>query len=327
MFLTQVCTFFLSFIWTASKIENTERIKYPESNPNTVNPSERTTQLTHKSSVSSPLQRQPQHSTFSLSNAQRAHGASPFQKATLKELDHPAFPQIPHEQNLLNRLPSRPTGVSGKPRHVPEADDDGEGSPDAPSEGEVARLKYERLVDLERQLSATLATQTELAQKSALLKLSEANVAEAKKRAGLELRELQAKLNELQLFRDHTLEHQSALQKAKSRAADADDQSQPAYEQIGRYETELAELRADLKGTKSELEEIRLRLTDAENGWSKSREEAEKLRALAAADPDGIDEDQVSRRIMDRVRAVEGEIGSLRWGKKELEEMECRNEG
>ncbi len=75
------------------------------------------------------------------------------------------------------------------------------------------------------------------------------------------------------------------------------------------------------------MEEIRLRLTDAENGWSKSREEAEKLRALAAADPDGIDEDQVSRRIMDRVRAVEGEIASLWWGKKDLEEMECRNEG
>jgi len=244
-----------------------------------------------------------------------------------KKLPPPAFPQIPHEQNLQNHLPSRPTGVSGKPRHVLEPDDDDEGSPDASSEGEVARLKYACLVDLERQLSAMLAAQTELAQRSALLKLSEANVAEAKKRAGLELRELQAKLNELQLIHDHTLEHQSTLQNATSRAADADDQSQPAYEQIGRYDTELAELRTDLKGTKSELEAIRLRLTDAENGWSKSGEETEKLRALAAGDPDGIDEGQVSRRIMECVRAVEGEIASLRWGKKDLEEMECGNEG
>jgi hypothetical protein len=94
------------------------------------------------------------------------------------------------------------TGVNSRPRHVPE-DDVSEGSteyhakfaaPHSSSEGEVARL------ELERQLSGSLATQTErdqriaqltdeLALKSALLEQSEINAAEAAKRAGLELRE------------------------------------------------------------------------------------------------------------------------------------------
>ena len=108
------------------------------------------------------------------------------------------------------------------PRHVPKEDDDGEGSTehhaklvaaDAPFGKEIVRLEDGRLVELERQLSETLVANTqrdrhiaqltdELALKSALLKQAEANAAEEKKRAGLELRELQAKLDELLLSRD-----------------------------------------------------------------------------------------------------------------------------
>ena len=92
--------------------------------------------------------------------------------------------------------------MNGKPRRVPEHDV-GEGSTEyhvkfmashSSEEGEVTRL------ELERQLSVLLAAQTErdhriaqlsdeLALKSALLEQSEANAAEAAKRAGLELRE------------------------------------------------------------------------------------------------------------------------------------------
>jgi hypothetical protein len=80
-------------------------------------------------------------------------------------------------------------------------------APDGSSKKEVARLVHGRISDLDRQLSETLAAQTErdrriaqlndqLAQKSVALDQAELNAAEAKKHAGLELRELQAKLDE-----------------------------------------------------------------------------------------------------------------------------------
>jgi DNA repair exonuclease SbcCD ATPase subunit len=236
--------------------------------------------------------------------------------------------------------------MDDKPRRVPEEDDDSEGStephvklvaPAASSEKEVARLEHERIADLERQLSETLAAQTErdrriaqltdqLAQKSALLERAEVNVVEAKKRAGLELRELQVKLDESLLSRDHALEQaQSALQKATSRAADADERSQPA----GELETELAEVRAELEGKKSELEALRLRLTDAEHGWAKSKAGADTLRAgtQAAAGLVNMDEDRVVHRLLEQMQAMDAEIASLRLNEKSFERMECRNEG
>jgi chromosome segregation ATPase len=296
--------------------------------------------------------------------------------------------------------------VNGKPRRVPGEDDESEGSaeyrtksamPGASSEGEVARLVLDRLVGLERQLSATLAAQTErdqrLAQltdeltlKSALLEHTETNAAEATKRAGLELREhadrlseleqqlsatltaqtvrdqrlaqltdglalksalleqaeanaaevrkharleprehadrlpaqtplvepkdaelvnMQAKLDELLVSRDKA---QSAMQKAISRAADADERSHRACEQIGQYETELAEVRAELGERKSELEVVRSRLTEAENGWAKSKIEADTLRTLTTASLVSTDEDRITRGLVERMRAMEAEM-------------------
>ncbi len=238
--------------------------------------------------------------------------------------------------------------MSDRPRRVPDDDDASKGSTeyhakfeahDTSSEGEVVRLEHERLADLERQLSALLAAQFErdrrigqltddLALKSALLEESERNAAQAKRRAGLELRELQAKLDKSLLSHDRALEQaQSAVQKARSRAADADDRSQPAYEQIGRYKTELAEVRAELEGKKSKLETIRLRLRDAENDCAKSRAEAETLCAQSTAGPVNMDEDRVARRIMERLRTMEAKIESLRGNEKSFEMMECTNEG
>ena len=136
---------------------------------------------------------------------------------------------------------------------------------------------------LERdQCLAQLPVTEELAQKSALLE-AEANAAEATKRAGLEPRELadrlltqtslveqkdaelvkmQAKSEELKLFRD---QHMRALEQAqRARAADADE-----------YETGLGKVRAELEAKKFEQEAIRLRLTDAEIGWAKSKTEVD----------------------------------------------------
>ena len=132
-------------------------------------------------------------------------------------MDHAASLRITRDRIPdPNDLPSLLPGINDKPRRVPEEDDDGEGStehhdaklvaPDASSEKEAAWVEHERIADLERQLLEMLAERAQLtdqlAQKSALLEQAEANAAEVKKRAGLEQRDLQAKLDELLLSRD-----------------------------------------------------------------------------------------------------------------------------
>ena len=252
---------------------------------------------------------------------------------------------------------------------------------EASSEGEVTRLERDRLVELERQLSVTLATQAErdrrlaqlsdeLALKSNLLEQAEANAAEATKRVGqleethvrvlrdhtdiqeqhtaldaelrdhadrllaqtslvgqrdAELLNVQSQLRELLLSREQHVraleQAQGALQKATARAAEVDEQSQHTREQIGSYETELAELRGELEAKVSELEAVRSRLTDAENAWAKSREEADAFRALTTTSLGDLldthrglktDEDRTTRGHAERVQALEAEAASLR---------------
>jgi hypothetical protein len=333
----------------------TEHIENPKLDSNAVNLSENTTQIALESSAGPSTQRYPQYPASSASSSSDAYTAlsTPrFQNSSLEELGHPAFPQITREQNSSpNGLPSQPTSENGKARRVSEKDDSGEGSaeylPDASSE--VARLECERVVELERQLSAILAAQTErdqrlaqltdeLALKSALLERVEANAAEATKHAGLEPHELadrllaqtslvenkdtelvrmQAKLDELVASRDQHVralgQAESALQKATSRAADADG-----------YETELVGVRAELEARKSELEAIRLRLANAEVGWAKSKTEVDTLRAAGLV---STDEDRIVCRLLERMRAMEAEMASRRWSEKNFEAMETRNEG
>ena len=70
-----------------------------------------------------------------------------------------------------------------------------------------------------------------------------------------------------------------------------------------------------------------------EKGLTKSRAEADALRAQTATGSVNRDEDQVIRRLMERMRAIEAEVASKRWNdfdtwnEKSLQEMECRNEG
>ena len=104
---------------------------------------------------------------------------------------------------------------------------------------------------------------------------------------------------------------QRALQKATFRAAEANDRSQRACEQIREYETKLAEVRAELEEKKSELEAVRLQLTDAKGGWAKSSEKADKLSAQNTAGPVNSNEDGAS----------------MCWSEKSFEMMEYRNEG
>ena len=304
---------------------------YPKPDPDAIKHSEKATQLVQKLFAVHPTQGQPQHRILSSS----AHGAFPFQMGISEGTAPLALPQITRERNpSLNGLPSRSTGVSGRPRRVLEEDDDGEGltehhakfrvvAPDSPSGKETVRL-HGYLVELERQLSETLLAKNErdrhiaqltdeLALKSALLERAEADAAEAKKRAALEQRELQAELGELLQSRDQSLEQaQSALQKATFRAAEANERSQ----------RELTEVHAKLEARESELATVRLRLSDAD-GWTKQGTKSKAETAGLA----NMDVDRVMWRLMERVRVVEVEMASLRGNEKIIESMECRNEG
>jgi hypothetical protein len=168
----------------------------------------------------------------------------------------------------------------------------------------------------------------ELARKSALLEQAEANAVEATKRAGLEPREqadrllaqtsqaeqkdaefveMQAKLDELLLSRD---QHVHALE-----------------QQNWQYEPELAEMRAESEARKSELEAVRLQLMDGKNGWAGSKVEADTSRGMTTASLASTEEDQITRVLVERIRAMEAEIDSLRWSEKGWEDRPSRNEG
>ena len=115
----------------------------------------------------------------------------------------------------------------------------------------------------------------ELTLKSSLLEQAEANVAETAKRAGLELREhLDQPLTETSMAKQSDQVDMKAKLEEFPLSRD---------QQIGQYGKKLANVRAKLEAKESELEAIRLRLTDAEKGWTKSKAEADTLRAQIAA--------------------------------------------
>jgi chromosome segregation ATPase len=286
--------------------------------------------------VDHPTQGQPQQLTFSSSNSDvhAEHDTSLSQRAAviLGELDYLTSLQITRTDRIPgpNDLPSLLPGINDEARRVLEDDDDSEGStehyvklvaPGDSSDKEVARLQHEHIADLEQQLSDTLAERDRhvvqltdgLALKSAQLE----QAVEEMKRARLEIRELHAKLGESLLSRDHALEQaQRALQKA-SYAAEANEHSQ----------RELKEMRSELEARKSESAAFHRRLADTETNCPKSKAEADTYRTQTETGIVNADEDRVVHRLMERVRAMEAEMASLRWKEKGFEMMECRNEG
>jgi hypothetical protein len=194
-------------------------------------------------------------------------------------------------------------------------------------------------MELERQLSASLATQTErdrriaqltdeVALKSVLLEQAEANAVETTKHAGLELREhADQLLMRTSLVRQRDEELVDVQAKLRNMQVKFEELLPSRDQRIGQYEQELANVHAKLQAKDSELEAVRLRLTDAERGWIKSKAEADTLRSQTATGSVNIDEDQVTRRLLERVRAIEAEMASKKWNEKRIEEMECRNEG
>jgi len=158
-------------------------------------------------------------------------------------------------------------------------------------EGEATRL------ELERQLSELLAAKTErdqriarltdeLALKSTLLEQAEANAVEAASAAA-----------------EHANDRRTSLVKQIQREAELVDMQAKLLsrdQQIGQY-------RAKLKANESELEAVRLRLTYAEKGLTKSKAEADTLRAQTATGSVNRDE---FRRLMERMQVIEAEMAS-----------------
>jgi len=77
-------------------------------------------------------------------------------------------------------------------------------------------------------------------------------------------------------------------------------------QQIGQYEKELTNVRAKLEANESELEAVRLRLKSAEKGFTKSKAEADTIRAQTATSSVNRDEDQIIRRL----QALEAKMAS-----------------
>ncbi|KAJ3768819.1 hypothetical protein FB446DRAFT_694490 [Lentinula raphanica] len=113
----------------------------------------------------------------------------------------------------------------------------------------------------------------------------------------------------------------NALQAAASRADEADEQYQHARERINSLEADLADLRGEVEARTSEVESTRARLTEVENLWAKSREEADSLRTMTTGSLGELldshrdlrsDEDRLTRGHVERMEAVEEESASLR---------------
>jgi len=131
----------------------------------------------------------------------------------------------------------------------------------------------------------------ELARKSNLLEQAEAKAVEATRRPRPEDRQLIRTLLVKQIQKDAELVDMQA--RLGNVQAKLDELLLSHDQQIGQYENELTNVRAKLEAKESELEAVRLRPTDAEKGTDE-------------------DEDQVTRGLLERVRAIEAEIMSKR---------------
>ncbi|KAJ7139940.1 hypothetical protein C8R44DRAFT_606672 [Mycena epipterygia] len=136
---------------------------------------------------------------------------------------------------------------------------------------------------------------------------------------------LRAQVEELIQSRDQHLraleQARTALQAASSRAEEVDVQYDRAREQISTLEVDVIELRGELESRTAEVETVRARLTDVENSWAKSREEADAFRALTTGSLGELldshrdlktDEDRMARGHAEKTQAMETEAATLR---------------
>ncbi|KAK0208871.1 hypothetical protein DFS33DRAFT_1380357 [Desarmillaria ectypa] len=112
-----------------------------------------------------------------------------------------------------------------------------------------------------------------------------------------------------------------AVEAASSRANELDVQYKHAREKIDNLEADVADLRGELETRNAEAEATRARLTDVENSWAQSRQEADSYRALTTGSLGELldshrnmksDEDRFARGHAEKIMALENESASLR---------------
>lgn len=136
---------------------------------------------------------------------------------------------------------------------------------------------------------------------------------------------VRSQIEELTQSREHHIraldQVRTALRAASSRAEEVDRQYQRAREHITTLQSDMSELRGELEARTSEAEGLRTQLTDVENSFSKSREEADALRALTTGSLGELldshrdlktDEDRYTRGHDEKILALEAEVASLR---------------
>ncbi|RXW22588.1 hypothetical protein EST38_g3263 [Candolleomyces aberdarensis] len=161
-------------------------------------------------------------------------------------------------------------------------------------------------------------------------KLRDVNERLVKTNSLLEQREadgdgLRSQLDELNVSKEQhlrTLEQaRASLEAANKRTGELDRQFMKAQERISELESDLAEMRSELENRSVEAQTARERLTDVENAWAKSREEADSLRALTTGGLGELldahrdlkaDEDRFMRGHSEKIQAVEAEAQQLR---------------
>lgn len=143
--------------------------------------------------------------------------------------------------------------------------------------------------------------------------------------AEAETMNLRSQVEELTHSRDQHLraleQTLAAVQAASTRADAVDEQFQRARDKIGTLEADLADHRGELEARTAEAEAARARLTDVENSWAKSREEADAFRALTTGSLGELldshrdlktDEDRIVRGYEEKMQAIEIESSTLR---------------
>ena len=137
--------------------------------------------------------------------------------------------------------------------------------------------------------------------------------------------EAQSQLEELTRTRDQhmrSLEQvHNAMQASTTRGEEVEAQFERAKDQVRQLQEDVHDLRGDLEKRNNEVESLRAQLVDAENSWSKSREEADALRALTTGSLGELldahrdmksDEDRAVRGHQEKLAALQNEIASLR---------------
>ncbi|EAU92720.2 hypothetical protein CC1G_01765 [Coprinopsis cinerea okayama7 len=174
---------------------------------------------------------------------------------------------------------------------------------------------YNDLLDQHDALEVKLREATDrLLQQSSLLEQREAD------EVGL-----RSQVDELLQARDQHVraleQAQAALAASASRTEELDLQHTRAQERIRLLEADLAEAKTDLEKKTMEEQMARERLTDVENAWAKSREEADSLRALTTGGLGELldshrglkaDEERMLRGHSEKLQAVEAEAQQLR---------------